>query len=161
MQRVNTMISLEEIRARYKRGDHSRHISDQSAHDFVQMIEHGVSIECVIEIMSGLKSTHFDGDIPPHIRRQARIKLAANEIIRRSALFCTLLGVKQIVLAGFNDVKFDTLKAMKLWLELKGYSRLTRSQYRDCYQAWIGKDSVAKVQKMPSGKFLVQEFKIV
>ena len=84
-----------------------------------------------------------------------------SEIVRRSSLFCTLLGVKRIVLAGFNDVKFDTLKAMKLWLELKGYSRLTRSQYRDCYQAWIGKDSVAKVQKMPSGKFLVQEFKIV
>ena len=137
------------------------HISDQSAHDFVKIIEAGGSIECVIEIMTGLYST-YDVDIREQTKRAMAIdRLIRCEIVRRSALFCTLLGVKQIVLAGFNDVKFDTLKAMKLWLELKGYSRLTKSQYRDCYQAWIGKDSVAKVQKMPSGKFLVQEFKIV
>jgi hypothetical protein len=65
------------------------------------------------------------------------------------------------VLAGFNDVKFDSMKYAKTWLELHGYSRLTKSQYRDCVQAWIKKESVAKVQSLPSGKFLVQEFKIV
>jgi hypothetical protein len=88
-------------------------------------------------------------------------RLIRCEIVRRSALFCTLLGVKQIVLAGFNDVKFDSKKYAKTWLELHGYSKLEKSIYRDCFQAWIGKDRVAKVQKMPSGKFLVQEFKIV
>lgn len=155
------MISLDLIRARYKRGTHSKFITEESARDFVSMIENGMSLDSVIEIMSGLNSTHSDSTLDAVKRQDVIAKLARSEIVRRSALFCSLLGVKQIVLAGFNDVKFDTLKAMKLWLELKGYSRLTRSQYRDCYQAWIGKDSVAKVQKMPSGKFLVQEFKIV
>lgn len=65
------------------------------------------------------------------------------------------------MLAEFNDAKFGDLKSASLWLQLHGYSKLSRHQYRDCYQAWIGKDSIAKVQKMPSGKFLVQEFKIV
>lgn len=155
------MISLEEVRARYKRGDHSMHISDQSAHDFVKMIEAGGSIECVIEIMTGLYST-YDVDIREQTKRAMAIdRLIRCEIVRRSSLFCTLLGVKQIVLAGFNDVKFDSMKYAKTWLELHGYSKLEKSIYRDCFQAWIGKDRVAKVQKMPSGKFLVQEFKIV
>ena len=65
------------------------------------------------------------------------------------------------MLAEFNDVKFDNLEYAGLWLELHGYSKLSRHQYRDCVSAWIKKESVAKVQKLPSGKFLVQEFKIV
>lgn len=154
------MISLDLIRARYKLGTHSKFITEESAKDFVSMIENGMSLDSVIEIMSGLNSTHSDSTLDAVKRQDVIAKLARSEIVRRSALFCSLLGVKQIVLAGFNDVKFDTLKAMKLWLELKGYSRLTRSQYRDCIQAWIKKDSVAKVQSLPSGKFLVQEFKI-
>ena len=155
------MISLEDIRARYKRGTHSKFITEESAKDFVSMIENGMSLDSVIEIMSGLNSTHSDSTLDAVKRQDVIAKLARSEIVRRSALFCSLLGVKQIVLAGFNDVKFERMKDAKIWLELKGYSRLTKSQYRDCYQAWIGKDSVAKVQKMPSGKFLVQEFKIV
>lgn len=66
-----------------------------------------------------------------------------------------------MMLAAFNDVKFDDLKSAALWLELSGYSKLSRHQYRDCIQAWIKKESVAKVQSLPSGKFLAQEFKIV
>jgi len=65
------------------------------------------------------------------------------------------------MLAEFNDAKFDDLKSAELWLQLHGYSKLSRHQYRDCIQAWIKKESVAKVQPLPSGKFLVQEFKIV
>ena len=65
------------------------------------------------------------------------------------------------MLAEFNKERFDTIKDAGLWLELHGYSKLSRHQYRDCVQAWIKKESVAKVQKLPSGKFLVQEFKIV
>ena len=66
-----------------------------------------------------------------------------------------------MMLAEFNDAKFDDLKNAGLWLQLHGYSKLSRHQYRDCIQAWIKKESVAKVQSLPSGKFLVQEFKIV
>ena len=65
------------------------------------------------------------------------------------------------MLAEFNDAKFDNLAYAGLWLQLHGYSMLSRHQYRDCIQAWIKKESVAKVQSLPSGKFLVQEFKIV
>ena len=155
------MISLEEIRARYKRGTHSKFITEESAKDFVSMIEAGMSLDSVIEIMSGLNSTRSDSTLDAVKRQDVIAKLARSDIVRRSALFCALLGVKQIVLAGFNDVKFDSMKYAKTWLELHGYSKLEKSIYRDCFQAWIGKDRVAKVQKMPSGKFLVQEFKIV
>lgn len=65
------------------------------------------------------------------------------------------------MLAEFNDAKFGDLKSAGLWLQLHGYSKLSRHQYRDCIQAWIKKESVAKVQHLPSGKFLVQELKIV
>lgn len=65
------------------------------------------------------------------------------------------------MLAEFNDAKFDDLKSAEMWLKLHGYSKLSRHQYSGCLYAWIKKESVAKVQSLPSGKFLVQEFKIV
>ena len=65
------------------------------------------------------------------------------------------------MLAEFNDANFDDMKSAEMWLQLHGYSKLSRHQYRDCIQAWIKKESVAKVQVLPLGKFLVQEFKIV
>lgn len=65
------------------------------------------------------------------------------------------------MLAEFNDAKFDDLKSAVLWLELSSYSKLARGEYRDCVSAWTKQSSVAKIQKMPSGKFLVQEFKRV
>ena len=138
------------------------HISDQSAHDFVKMIEAGGSIECVIEIMAGLYST-YDVDIREQTKRAMAIdRLIRCEIVRRSALFCALLGVNRIILSPFGyDRRFDKQKDAVLWLELSGYSKLEKSIYRDCFQAWIKKESVAKIQKMPDGKFLVQEFKIV
>lgn len=103
------------------------HISDQSAHDFVKIIEAGGSIECVIEIMTGRYST-YDVDIREQTKRVMAIdRLIGCEIVRRSSLFCALLGVKQIVLAGFNDVKFERMKYAKTWLELHGYSKLEKS----------------------------------
>ena len=53
------------------------------------------------------------------------------------------------MLAEFNDARFDDLKSAGLWLQLHGYSKLSRHQYRDCIQAWIKKESVAKVQSLP------------
>ena len=64
------------------------------------------------------------------------------------------------MLAEFNDAEFDELKSAELWLQLHGYTQLPRKQYTDCIQAWCKSQSVAKIQELPSCKFLVQEFKI-
>lgn len=147
-------ISISDVVARYR---HSREISEESARDFVAMIERGLSIDAVLEIIASCnRKTH---DIK--YNQLAKNKLIRNPIIRESALFCSLLEVKRIMLAEFNDAKFDDLKSAEMWLQLHGYSKLSRHQYSDCIQAWIKKESVAKVQPLPSGKFLVQEFKIV
>ena len=151
-------ISICDVVARYH---HSREISGESARDFVAMIERGLSIDAVIEIMSHAMTANCKHSHDIRNFTLAKNKLIRNPIIRESALFCTLLGVKQIMLAEFNDAKFDDLKSAEMWLQLHGYSKLSRHQYRDCIQAWIKKESVAKVQSLPSGKFLVQEFKIV
>ena len=155
------MICIESIRANHQPEKMSHDIDDNSARSFVELIEHGVSLDCVLEIMLGLSSTNGNSSIDESKRALAVKKLIRNKIVRESALFCALLGVKQIMLAEFNDVKFDNLAHAGLWLELHGYSKLSRHQYRDCVRAWIKKESVAKVQSLPSGKFLVQEFKIV
>ena len=152
------MICVKQIADGYR---NKREISDEDARNFVRMVEHGLSIDSVIEIIShaingNYRLTH---DVKHYALTKG--KLIRNPIIRESALFCALLGVKQIMLAEFNDAKFDDLKSAGLWLQLHGYSKLSRHQYRDCIQAWIKKESVAKVQPLPSGKFLVQEFKIV
>ena len=152
------MISISDVVARYTRG---REISDDSARDFVAMIERGISIDAVIDIMSHAMTANCKQSHDIKHFALAKNKLIRNPIIRESALFCALLGVKQIMLAEFNDEKFDSLDHAVLWLELHGYSKLSRHQYRDCIQAWIRKETVAKVQAPPSGKFLVQEFKIV
>ena len=152
------MICVKQIADGYR---NKREISDDDARNFVRMIEHGMSIDAVIEIISNsmTKNNKKSHDVKHHVLTKG--KLIRNPIIRESALFCALLGVKQIMLAEFNDAKFDSLDHAVLWLELHGYSKLSRHQYRDCVQAWIKKESVAKVQSLLSGKFLVQEFKIV
>ena len=152
------MICVKQIADGYR---NKREISDDDARNFVRMIEHGMSIDCVIEIMAGNRNTYGSSNNESQARQEYMAKLIRNEIVRQSALFCALLGVKRIMLAEFNDAKFDELKSAELWLRLHGYSKLSRHQYLDCIQAWIKKESVAKVQKLPSGKFLVQEFKIV
>ncbi len=158
MQRVKPMICVKQIADSYI---NRREISDDDARNFVKMIEHGISIDCVIEIIVGLRGTNVSDRKSDSYRSMVVKKLIRNEIVRQSALFCALLGVKRIMLAEFNDAEFDELKSAELWLQLHGYSKLSRHQYRDCIQAWIKKELVAKVQSLPSGKFLVQEFKIV
>ena len=152
------MICVKQIADGYR---NKREISDEDARNFVKMIERGMSVDSVIEILAGNRSTYRSSNNESQARQEYMAKLIRNEIVRRSALFCVLLGVKRIMLAEFNDVKFDDMKSAEMWLQLHGYSKLSRHQYRDCIQAWIRKESVAKVQALPSGKFLVQEFKIV
>lgn len=158
MQRVKLMICVKQIADGYR---NKREISNEDAQNFVKMVEHGMSIDSVIEILAGNRNTYGSSNNESQARQEYMAKLIRNEIVRRSALFCALLGVKRIMLAEFNDVKFDDMKSAGMWLELHGYSKLSRHQYRDCAQAWIKKETVAKVQALPSGKFLVQEFKIV
>ena len=155
------MICIESIRANYQPETMSHDIDDDSARSFVDIIEHGISLDCVLEIMLGVSSTNENSSIDESKRALAVQKLIRNKIVRESALFCALLGVKQIMLAEFNDVKFDNLAYAGLWLQLHGYTQLPRKQYTDCVQAWCKSQSVAKIQELPSGKFLVQEFKIV
>lgn len=152
------MICVKQIADSYI---NRREISDDDARNFVKMIEHGISIDCVIEIVAGRRGTNVSNGTWDSARSMAAKKLIRNEIVRQSPLFCALLGVKRIMLAEFNHVKFDELKSAGMWLQLHGYSKLSRHQYTDCDYAWIKKESVAKVQSLPSGKFLVQEFKIV
>ena len=152
------MICVKQIADGYR---NKREISDDDARNFVKMIEHGMGIDSVLEILAGNRSTYRSSNNESQARQEYMAKLIRNEIVRRSALFCALLGVKRIMLAEFNDVKFDDMKSAGMWLQLHGYSKLSRHQYRDCIQAWIRKETVAKVQALPSGKFLVQEFKIV
>ena len=152
------MICVKQIADGYR---NKREISDEDARNFVKMIERGMSVDSVIEILAGNRSTYRSSNNESQARQEYMAKLIRNEIVRRSALFCVLLGVKRIMLAEFNDVKFDDMKSAEMWLQLHGYSKLSRHQYRDCIQAWIKKETVAKVQALPSGKFLVQEFKIV
>jgi len=64
------------------------------------------------------------------------------------------------MLAEFNRVKLDSMENVEEWLGFAGYSRLSPNRYKDCIQALTSNNSVAKVQKMPSGKYLIQEFKI-
>lgn len=152
------MICIKQIADGYR---NKREISDDDARNFVRMVEHGLSIDSVIEIIS--HAINGNSRLTHDVKHYAltKGKLIRNPIIRESALFCALLGVKRIMLAEFNDAKFDNLAYAGLWLQLHGYSKLSRHQYRDCIQAWIRKETVAKVQALPSGKFLVQEFKIV
>ena len=156
------MICLESVRASYKTKTGAHVIDDDSARSFVALIEHGVSLDCVLEILMGCTSTYSNSDINESRRAMAVQKLIRNKIVRESALFCALLGVGRILLAPYGlGRKFDKQKDAILWLELCGYSKLPRGEYRDCVSAWTKQSSVAKIQKMPSGKFLVQEFKIV
>ena len=156
------MISLESVRASYKTKTGAHVIDDDSARSFVELIEHGISLDCILEILTGFTDTYSSSNIEDNRRGAAVRKLIRCEIVRRSALFCALLGVNRIILSPFGyDRRFDSMKYAKTWLELHGYSKLEKSIYRDCFQAWIKKESVAKIQKMPDGKFLVQEVKIV
>ncbi len=156
------MICVSSASKRYKRKKFSHEIDDKSARLFVDIVEHGGSIECVIEIMTGLINTYAISSLDSSEKSEAVQKLVRNKIVRESALFCALLGVNRIMLAPFgDDRRFDKQKDAVLWLELSGYCKLARGEYRDCVSAWTKQSSVAKIQKMPSGKFLVQEFKIV
>ena len=155
------MICISQSAEGYKHKKHSRRVADDDARLFVSMIERGLSLDAVIEIMTGVSNTHVDSVIDAMARQACIAKLIKSHIVRESGLFCALLGVNRIMLAEFNKESFDTIKSAELWLQLHGYSKLSRHQYRDCVQAWIKKESVAKVQSLPSGKFLVQEFKIV
>ena len=132
MLRVKQMISLESVRASYKTKTGAHVIDDDSARSFVELIEHGISLDCILEILTGFTDTYSSSNIEDNRRGAAVRKLIRCEIVRRSALFCALLGVNRIILSPFGyDRRFDKQKDAVLWLELSGYSKLEKSIYRD------------------------------
>ena len=84
-------IVISEIQERYNslRVKKSWFIPDESARDFVDMVEHGMSIDAVLDII-----------VPPRVgltdvhREQAITKLARNNIIRQSPTMCACLGIR-------------------------------------------------------------------
>ena len=72
----------------YKQAGYTREIPDDVAYDLVYMVEHGVSIDAVLDVVRDKK------------RKQSMSfvinKLCRNTIIRSSNLFCALMGVKPL-----------------------------------------------------------------
>ncbi len=85
------MIVISEIQERYNslRIKKSWFIPNDSARDFVEMVEHGMSIDTVLDII-----------VPPLVgltdvnRELAIKKLARNKIIRQSPTMCACLGIR-------------------------------------------------------------------
>ena len=73
------MISISEVIDRYH---HSREISEESARDFVAMIERGISIDAVIDIMSHAMTANCKRSHDIKHFALAKNKLIRNPIIR-------------------------------------------------------------------------------
>ena len=72
----------------YKQAGYTREIPDNVAYDLVYMVEHGVSIDAILDVVrnKGRKQT----------MKFVINKLCRNTIIRHSELFCALMGVKPL-----------------------------------------------------------------
>ena len=69
------MICVSSASKRYKRKKFSHEIDDKSARLFVDIVEHGGSIECVIEIMTGLTNTYANSSLDANKKSAAVQKL--------------------------------------------------------------------------------------
>ena len=69
LQRVKPMICVSESAESYKHKKHSRRVADDDARLFVSMIERGLSLDAVIEIMTGVSNTHVDSVIDARSRQ--------------------------------------------------------------------------------------------
>lgn len=71
--------------------EHNRILDDETAEKFVELIEHGASVDAVIEIMMSDLEYHPDSTV----QREYEIKrLLKSKVIRRSPVACAMLGVK-------------------------------------------------------------------
>ena len=84
------MIEICKLKESFK---HNRMLDDGMAEKFVELMEHGLSIDAVIEIMTSKIDYHADAVI----QREYEIKrLLKSKVIRRSPVACAMLGVKCI-----------------------------------------------------------------
>lgn len=68
--------------------EHKRRLDDDTARQFVDAVECGLSIDAVIEIMSTYRND---------VHKEAEIKrFINNDIVRRSAVCCAALGIRSI-----------------------------------------------------------------
>jgi len=86
------MLKVKEIADNYK---FSPVVSNEDAAIFIDMVERGMSIDAVIEMMSSARSECSAGGLA---RRYHMKRLARNKLIRQSPLFCALLGVNVLIL---------------------------------------------------------------
>ena len=71
--------------------EHKRILDDETAEKFVELMEHGGSVDVVIDIMF----TGNEQNIDNSTNRECEIKrLLKNKVIRRSPVACAMLGVK-------------------------------------------------------------------
>lgn len=73
---------------------YQRDIPDDAAFNFVYMLEHGISIDALIDTI--IKAHRYSD-----MQRKEGVKiLCRNKYLRNSELFCVLVGVRRIPLAG-------------------------------------------------------------
>ena len=82
MQRVKPMICISQSAESYKHKKHSRRVADDDARLFVSMIERGLSLDAVIETMTGVSNTHVDSVIDARARQACVSKLIKSHIVR-------------------------------------------------------------------------------
>ena len=132
------MICISQSAESYKHKKHSRRVADDDARLFVSMIERGLGLDAVIEIMTGVSNTHVDSVIDARARQACVSKLIKSHIVRESGLFCALLGVNRIMLAEFKRVKAHshtlktfTIHRVKFWIHIY-YYYLLKPRVRIC-----------------------------
>jgi len=83
-------MKLSDVRARYIAGQSRGKISDDSARDFIYMINQGLSVDTIIDLMD-VNDNEGGG-----CWERNKKKLTGNPLIRQHELFCLLLGVRLI-----------------------------------------------------------------
>lgn len=77
------MIEICKLRESY---EHKKRLDDDIARQFVDAVEHGLSVDCVIEIMSDFDKTQS---------KNWEIKRFLNsDIVRQSSVCCAAFGIK-------------------------------------------------------------------
>lgn len=137
------MMRLSSVRQRYLSGSSRGKISDDSARDFIYMVEHGISIDTIIEIMNC--NDNEGGGWKFRLTK----KLISNPLIRQNELFCVLLGVKSIKPKDKMHIieinEFHRLGECVASLELDGY---TPSGGQGKIKKFIKKGFVSFVKKI-------------
>lgn len=155
------MMRLSSVKQRYLAGSSRSKISYDSARDFIYMVEHGISIDTIIELMN-CNDTEGDG-----WKFRLTKKLIGNPLIRQNELFCVLLGVKSIKPKSANGKKILTLveisehKRMShciTELEIEGYKKTSKGYETRKYE----KDGfVAYAKNICSNRWEITKYEVI